>query len=263
MTLNIDVGLVRRIADVARRAGAEIMRVYRTDFDVAKKSDASPVTEADEAAEALILRAIREGITDRFPIVSEERFERGDAPDVANTPFWLVDPLDGTKEFVNRNGDFTVNIALIESGRPALGIVMAPAHDIVWAGSKAGAWRQVGKEQPQPIACRRPPNDGLTALVSRSHATPETEAYLKDFRIKQRTSAGSSLKFCRVAEGAADLYPRLGRTMEWDTAAGHAVLLFAGGVVETLDHRPLSYGKPGHENPHFVAAGPGVLAPVG
>lgn len=261
--LSVGLGTLKQVADVARRAGAEIMRVYNSDFSVAQKPDSSPVTEADTAAEAIILRSIREGISGNFPIVSEEAASAGHLPDVQGTPFWLVDPLDGTKEFISRNGEFTVNIALIENNRPVLGVVYLPVKGVTYMGAVAGAFVQQDGGERREISCRRPPSDGLVAVVSRSHRTPEIDDYLKPFTIARETSAGSSLKFCTIAEGLADIYPRLGRTMEWDTAAGHAVLKFAGGAVQRLDGSAsgseLGYGKPDHENPHFVAVGPGVL----
>ena len=256
--LNITLNLLEQIGDVAKRAGQEIMKIYETDFAVEAKADSSPVTEADKAAEALIIRSIREGITDKFPIVGEESFAGGNAPTVGDEPFWLVDPLDGTKEFVNRNGEFTVNIAMIDAGRPALGVIHVPVTNRTYWGAKVGVFAQVGDEEERLIQCREAPADGLVALVSRSHRTPETDTFLADYTIASETSAGSSLKFCLIAEGSADIYPRLGRTMEWDTAAGHAILHFAGGAVQELDGNDLHYGKPGFENPHFVATGPGV-----
>lgn len=256
--LNITLGLLEQIGDVAKRAGQEIMKIYETDFAVEEKADSSPVTEADKAAEALILRSIREGITDMFPIVGEESFAAGKAPVVGDAPFWLVDPLDGTKEFVNRNGEFTVNIAMIDGGRPTLGVIHAPATKRTYWGAKIGVFTQVGDEEERLIQCHEAPADGLVAMVSRSHRTPEVDTFLADYTIASETSAGSSLKFCLIAEGSADIYPRLGRTMEWDTAAGHAILQFAGGTVQDLDGNDLHYGKPGFENPHFVAKGPGV-----
>ncbi|MBF0247533.1 MAG: 3'(2'),5'-bisphosphate nucleotidase CysQ [Alphaproteobacteria bacterium] len=254
MTVNITTRVLDALHDIAVRAGREIMDVYVTDFDVAHKGDASPVTEADRRAEALILDAIRAEITDTFPIIGEESFSDGKAPTLDGGPFWLVDPLDGTKEFVSRNGEFTVNIALVDGGVPVVGVVYAPVLNNLFMGSPFGATADFGSG-PQMIKCRKWPAEGLTALVSRSHKTPETDDFLKDYTIKDETSAGSSLKFCLVARGLADIYPRLGRTMEWDTAAGHAVLRAAGGDVTKLDGAPLSYGKPGFENPHFVAFG--------
>jgi 3'(2'), 5'-bisphosphate nucleotidase len=257
--LNIGLGLAKQVVDISRRAGAEIMKVYQTDFAVDEKADSSPVTEADQLAEDVILRSIREGITGEYPIVSEEAFSAGNAPVVRDQVFWLVDPLDGTKEFISRNGEFTVNVALIENTRPILGVVHLPAQNVTYFGFNMGAFRMSGDQPRQEIKCRPAPAGGLSALVSRSHRTPEVDTYLQKFQIANEVSAGSSLKFCRLAEAAADIYPRMGRTMEWDTAAGHAVLRFAGGTVQRLDGSELGYGKEGFENPHFVAAGPGVL----
>jgi len=257
--LNIGLGLAKQIAGIARRAGGEIMRIYQTDFDVEAKGDASPVTQADRVAEDIITRAIREGITSSYPVVGEEATSATGAPELAGGPFWLVDPLDGTKEFINRNGEFTVNIALIEHGKPVLGVVHLPATNITYCGLNMGSFVMKGEEPRVDIRCRPAPAAGLTALVSRSHPSPEVDEYLTKFKIAEEASAGSSLKFCRVAEGVADIYPRLGRTMEWDTAAGHAVVRFAGGTVRNLDGDELTYGKAGFENPHFVCAGPGVF----
>ena len=254
MGFDLTLDAVADLCAIAKRAGKAILTIYETDFEVAAKADSSPVTEADRAAEALILEELR-GIDGVHPIVSEEAFAGGDKPDVAGTPFWLVDPLDGTKEFIKRNGEFTVNIALVEDGSPMFGVVHAPVIDSTYWGSPHGAFAAVGEAEARPIACRAAPADGLTALVSRSHRTPEIDTFLGDFTIRDETSAGSSLKFCLVAAGQADLYPRLGRTMEWDTAAGHAVAHFAGGRVTTLDGSELTYGKPGFENPHFVVRG--------
>ncbi len=257
--MNIDIDLMQKIARITQMAGAEILKIYATDFDVELKGDESPVTAADKAAEAVILSALDNDLPLKFPVVSEEAASEGNIPDVNNTPFWLVDPLDGTKEFISKNGDFTVNIGLISQGTPVYGAVYAPAHDTTYIGAEQGAFMDISGKGYTPISCREFPTDGLTALVSRSHRSEETDAYLERFTIKDDISAGSSLKFCRVAEGRADLYPRLGRTMEWDTAAAHAVLKFAGGTVETLDGDPLTYGKPGLDNPHFVAYGCGSL----
>ncbi|MFQ5766031.1 MAG: 3'(2'),5'-bisphosphate nucleotidase CysQ [Rhodospirillales bacterium] len=256
--LNIGLDLLEQAGEIAKRAGHEILKVYETDFAVDEKADQTPVTEADRAAEALIIRSIREGITDKFPIVSEEAAAAGRAPAVGDQPFWLVDPLDGTKEFVSRNGEFTVNIAIVDGGRPVLGVVHAPTTRRTYWGAAVGVFIQDGDGDERLIQCREATADGLVAVISRSHRGPDMDGYLADYAIASETSAGSALKFCLIAEGAADIYPRLGRTMEWDTAAGHAILRFAGGTVEDLDGNELLYGKPGFENPHFVAKGPGV-----
>ena len=257
--LNIGLGLAKDVAAIARRAGDEIMKIYQTDFDVEAKEDSSPITQADRLAEELIFRAIREGITSDFPIIGEEAASAGHAPEIGASPFWLVDPLDGTKEFISRNGEFTVNIALIDNARPAFGVVHLPVQNLTYCGLSMGSFVLRGSEPREEIRCRIQPPDGLTALVSRSHKTPEVDTYLAKFSIAEEMSAGSSLKFCKVAEGAADIYPRMGRTMEWDTAAGHAVVRFAGGVVLTTEDTELSYGKPNFENPNFIVAGPGIV----
>ncbi len=256
--LNIGLDLLEQVGDIAKRAGQEIMKIYGTDFRVEEKADSSPVTEADKAAEELIERSIQMGISDQYPIVGEEAFATGGAPAVGDTPFWLVDPLDGTKEFVKRNGEFTVNIALIDAGRPVLGIIHAPVLGLTYWGAAVGTFAQFADEEERVITCRQAPADGLVAMVSRSHRSPDLEDFLADYAITGETTSGSSIKFCRIAEGEADLYPRLGRTMEWDTAAGHAIVRFAGGTVTDLDGNELIYGKPGFENPHFIAKGPGV-----
>jgi len=256
--LNITLDLLTQIGDITKRAGQEIMKVYETDFQVETKADQSPVTEADKAAEDLIIRSITMGLTDKYPIVSEEAFADGHAPDVTGTPFWLVDPLDGTKEFVKKNGEFTVNIALIDAGKPVLGVIHAPALGQTYWGAHIGVFAQSSDDNEHTIACRQAPAEGLTAMVSRSHRSDEMEAFLANYNITDEITSGSSIKLCRIAEGQADIYPRIGRTMEWDTAAGHAIIHFAGGNVIDMDGNELQYGKPGFENPHFIVQGPGV-----
>ncbi len=247
--------LVAGLIAAAEVAGAEIMAIYRSDFAVRDKADASPVTAADEQAERLILAALAE-LAPGLPVVAEESVAAGRLPDISGGRFFLVDPLDGTREFISRNGEFTVNIALIEAGRPTLGVVHLPAlGETYWSAGDGTAWRRQDGGAPERIACRKPAADGLVVVASRSHRDAKTDDYLAQFQVKQLISAGSSLKLCRLAEGAADMYPRLGRTMEWDIAAGHAVLLAAGGTVTTLDGATLGYGKPGLDNPHFVARG--------
>ena len=230
------------------------MAVYRSDFATRRKDDASPVTEADERAEAHILAALRQ-LAPQFPIVAEEEVAAGRIPEVGRV-FWLVDPLDGTKEFINRNDEFTVNIALVEDGAPTLGVVLAPALGRLFAGAAGiGAYVEDSAGR-RPIRCRAVPEEGLTVVASRSHGDVDAlNAYLGARKVASIRGAGSSLKLCVVAAGEADLYPRLGRTMEWDIAAGHAVLGAAGGDVAELSGAPLRYGKPGFENPHFVARG--------
>lgn len=248
---------------IAERAGKTILAYYAEgeDIEVREKADSSPVTEADEAAEAIILEFLR-NLTPEIPVVSEESFEAGTVPDVSGGRFWLVDPLDGTKEFLNRNGEFTVNIALIEDGRPVAGVVHAPAMAMTWVGvaaSEGKPSRALFSQTDQPemeIRVREAPEEGITVVASRRHGSgDELERYLAAYKVKDRVSAGSSVKLCLLASGRADLYPRFGRTMEWDTAAGHAVLAAAGGRVETAEGAPLTYAKPGFENPYFIAKG--------
>jgi 3'(2'), 5'-bisphosphate nucleotidase len=253
-TMSIDKhALAEAFCSIAERAGHEILRVYHGDFEVRSKADFSPVTDADERAERLIIESLSE-IAPGIPVIAEESVAAGRVPEIGDGPFLLVDPLDGTKEFVSRNGEFTVNIALIENARAVLGVVHLPVlTETYWTNGDGEAWRSRSGERA-PIHCRTPSHE-LVAVASRSHSNPQTDEYLARYPIKERISAGSSLKFCRIAEGVADIYPRIGRTMEWDIAAGHAVLAAAGGRVMTLDNEPLRYGKPGFENPPIVAWG--------
>lgn len=255
----LDLELVR----LAHQAGQVIMEVYAAPIAVTTKSDKSPVTEADQRAEDLILAGLRK-LAPEIPILAEESVAKGDVPEVGSS-FFLVDPLDGTKEFISRNGEFTVNIALIENGVPVFGVVYAPAIDEMYFGrvGKGAMFASIKTSLPwaglahaTPIKTRAMPAEGATVLASRSHCDAETEAFIAKTRVANLVSAGSSLKFCRIASGAADLYPRFGRTMEWDTAAGHAVLAAAGGKVVTIDGKPLTYGKKsrGFDNPAFIAS---------
>lgn len=244
--------LSRRFAAVARQAGARIMAIYGS-ASVAWKADGSPLTAADLAAHAAILDGLR-AFCPQFPIISEEDAAFMPAP--PETPFILVDPLDGTREFLSGNGEFTVNIALIEDGEPVAGVVFAPAVGRLWSGATgAGAEMARGEATPQPIRCRRPGAEGLVAVASRSHRDAGTDAFLAAQAVAGLRSVGSSLKFCLVAEGEADVYPRFGPTMEWDTAAGQAVLLAAGGRVLTPEGEAFRYGKPGWRNGPFIAWG--------
>ena len=246
--------LLTELSALIHEAGALVMRIYATDFQVEVKDDNSPVTLADQCAEKAIFEGLRR-IAPEIPIVGEEAASAGDIPDVSNR-FWLVDPIDGTKEFVSRNGEFTVNIALVEHGVPVLGLVLAPALDTLYAGAAGlGAWVEVSGER-RAIGVRAVPADGLTVVGSRHHGNDSAvDAFLAGRQIAAHRTVGSSLKLCLLAEGLADVYPRFGRTMEWDTAAGDAVLRAAGGSVRTLDGEPLAYGKPGFENPDFAAWG--------
>jgi 3'(2'), 5'-bisphosphate nucleotidase len=253
--------MLQSLIYTAQRAGAAIMAVYATEFSVREKADASPVTVADEAAEKILLADLA-AIAPGVPVVAEEAVAAGHVPVIAER-FFLVDPLDGTREFVSHRDEFTVNVALIEAGEPVLGVVFAPARrELYWGDVKTG---KAGAIDADPdgtmpsmgtsIAARVAPARGLTAVASRSHRTPETDAFLANYSIAEFRSIGSSLKFCLVAAGLADIYPRIGTTMEWDTAAGHAVLAAAGGRVTGLDGEPFRYGKPGFRNGSFVARG--------
>lgn len=241
---------------IAEEAAREIMRIYAGDHGTRAKDDKSPVTDADHAAEAVILAGLRK-LTPGTVIIAEEEMAAGRVPTLDGGPFWLVDPLDGTKEFIKRNGEFTVNIALIEGGRPTLGIVLAPATETLWRGARGlGADRREGKGAFTPMRTRTPPPEGLTACASRSHGTyNDLDIWFRNnnLTVVERVQAGSSLKFCLIAEGKADLYPRFGPTMEWDTGAAQGVLEAAGGEVVTTDGQPLLYGKPRFANPHFIA----------
>jgi len=250
---------------IAHEAGRLILKHYASIPEVRAKADASPVTKADEEAEALIVEHLTR-LAPGVSVIAEEAMARGHRPTKANR-FFLVDPLDGTKEFLKKNGEFTVNIALIEDSRPRCGVVLAPAKGRAFVGERsAGAFEVAAAEDlplepstAQRICARKVPKSGIVGIVSRTHRDTKTEHYLKSYGIYNLLAAGSSLKFCLVAAGEADLYPRHGRTMEWDTAAGQAVLEAAGGSVTTLDGEPLTYGKEdkGFANPAFVARGLG------
>jgi len=249
-----DESLLEPLVRVAREAGSAILRVYATDFDVRHKADRSPVTDADLQAERLIVEALS-ALTPGVPIVSEEAASEARAPAVADR-FWLVDPLDGTREFVRRNGEFTVNIALVQDRRPVLGLIYAPALERLYLGAAGhGAHAEIDGQR-RPIACRRPPPQGLVVVTSRSHQpTPAWVAMLGGRPVAAHTTAGSSLRFGLVASGQADIYPRTGRTWEWDTAAGHAIVAAAGGHVTDAEGVELHYGKPNFANPGFAAYG--------
>jgi 3'(2'), 5'-bisphosphate nucleotidase len=267
-SLDSDTRLLEAMIAAALQAGRVIDAIYRRGFDVAHKADATPVTDADHAAEVIILAHLRRAARD-VPIVAEEEVAAGRTPAIGGE-FFLVDPLDGTKEFVQRRGDFTVNVALVRSGVPVLGVVYAPVHSQLFAGNASAGGAFKSEQGPTtdipaarvPIRVRPAPQAGLTVVASRSHATPETDTYLSQYTVADRVAVGSSLKFCLVAAGTADLYPRLGPTMEWDTAAGHAVLAAAGGQVLAPGGESLRYGKPGFRNPSFIASGTLVPLPL-
>ena len=248
---------------LAIEAGAAIMQVYsREDLGVRAKADESPVTEADEAADALISAGLRAAFPE-VPLVTEEQAA---THDLSATTFLIVDPLDGTREFVQRRGDFTVNIAYVEDGLPVRGVVYAPAKGRLFLTDALGAsHEETGPHDAATVGpltrieVAQPDPAALRVVASKSHRDQATDDCISGYAVADMKSAGSSLKFCLVATGEADLYPRLGRTMEWDTAAGHAVLAGAGGeVVRFDDHAPLRYGKQGFANPFFIAHSPGV-----
>ena len=249
-----DPSLLALAIDLAMQAGAEIRTIRDRGFRVQRKADNSVVTEADKLAEAIILSGLREALPGCTVVAEEEA--AGGKRTVATREFWLVDPLDGTREFTSGGDDFAVNIGLVRDGAPALGVVGVPATGEIFSGIVGvGAWRWKDGHRTS-IAARQPPPEGLTVVASRHHGDQALlDAFLAGRTVARVVNFGSSLKFCRLAEGRADLYPRFGRTMEWDTCAPHAVLEAAGGSVETLDGKPLRYGKPGWENPHFVCWG--------
>ena len=255
--------LVTVMRRLAIEAGGKIMEIYDSgDFDVKTKSDASPVTVADEAADKIISDGLRAAFPDVMLVTEEQSATHSAKGDT----FLIVDPLDGTKEFINRRGDFTVNIALVERGEPTRGVVYAPARSRMFFTLADGssveetgnfALDEIGPTKP--ISVSRPDNAALMVVASKSHRDQATDDYIARYDVRDMTSAGSSLKFCLIATGEADLYPRIGRTMEWDTAAGHAVLKGAGGAVVRFDDlTPLKYGKADFANPFFIAHAPGV-----
>ena len=255
--------LVTVIRRLALEAGDTIMEVYDgPDFEVKAKGDASPVTEADERADAVISAGLRAAFPDVVLITEEQAASHA----LSAKTFLIVDPLDGTKEFVQRRGDFTVNIAYVQDGVPLRGVVYAPAQGRLFytqadgrAVEETGGFDKAVAGPVKPLSVSRPDNAALMVVASKSHRDAATDEYISKYSVKDSRSAGSSLKFCLVATGEADLYPRLGRTMEWDTAAGDAVLRGAGGhVVRFDDHSPLTYGKDGWDNPFFIAYAPGV-----
>ncbi len=241
------------LVHIARAAGVVVMRHYEAGCDTRVKSDRSPVTDADEEAEKLILAELAAAFAG-VPVVAEEQAAAGRLIETGSH-FFLVDPVDGTKEFVKRGGEFTVNIGEVRDGVPISGVVLAPAIGRLFVGAIGEGAFELSQGTMRAIAARAPAADGLVAVSSRSHPDARTDALLRTMTIKGHTNAGSSLKFCLVAAGEADIYPRAGQTMEWDTAAGHAVLQAAGGSVTNWDGTPFVYGKPDFRNGPFIARG--------
>jgi 3'(2'), 5'-bisphosphate nucleotidase len=241
------------IKAIATEAGAAILDIYKQDFDVVSKADDSPLTQADLASHRVITDALAR-LTPDIPLLSEESADIPFTERGRWGEYWLIDPLDGTKEFIKRNGEFTVNIALIRDHRPVLGVVHVPVSGVTYSGIVgAGARRSERGSDPRPISIRLPSAQPPVIVGSRSHANPELEGYLAGLGDYELVSMGSSLKFCLLAEGRADFYPRLGPTSEWDTAAAHAVVLAAGGQIVTLDGEPLRYNlKDSLLNPPFL-----------
>ena len=248
--------LIPAVRRLAYAAGNAILEIYSTDFDSTRKDDGSPLTLADTASEVIIVPGLR-ALTPEIPVISEEEFSNGESPTNVGDRFWLVDPLDGTREFLKRNNEFTVNIGLVDGGVQRLGILNDPALDLRSAvATCAGATLIEARGEERTIACRDVPAEGMNVLVSRSHArNDKLEEYLADMHVRNRMPQGSALKFGRLAAGEADIYPRFGPTCEWDTGAGHAIVLAAGGSLETFDGKPLAYRKRDYLNPGFVAFG--------
>ncbi|RUR29991.1 3'(2'),5'-bisphosphate nucleotidase CysQ [Vreelandella nanhaiensis] len=253
----IDQTLLDAVERIAREAGDAIMSVYAREFSVEEKEDKSPLTEADKAAHDVIMRGLQ-SLPVTLPILSEEDADGFTGVD-SDGRYWLVDPLDGTKEFIKRNGEFTVNIALIEQGKPVLGVVTAPALGVAYVAAEGlGAFKIEADGQRHAIEVAGKPGAEATWRVvgSRSHPSPDLAAWLEKLGKHEMLPMGSSLKLCLVAEGKADAYPRLGPTCLWDTGAAHAIVLQAGGKVETLEGAPLSYATPGEKlNPYFIVWG--------
>lgn len=262
--------LIEPLVAASLDAGRAILDIYATDFEVTYKGDNSPVTAADHAADIILSAALAKHAPGIF-VVSEEQSGLWSGKEAPET-FFLVDPLDGTKEFLRRKDDFTVNVALIHMRRPILGVVYAPARGWLLAGDvlSGQAWEATGvkpdgegSNDRKTIAVRTPPKSGISAVSSASHNSPATDEFLSVYTVADRVAVGSSLKFCMVAAGRADLYPRMAPTCEWDTAAGDAVLRAAGGAVLDLEGGPLLYGKPDYFNPGFIAHGPATAIDLG
>lgn len=246
--------LLDKLLQIADTASDKVMAIYQTDFEVNTKEDDSPITAADIASHHVIVDGLK-ALTPDIPILSEESANAPWDERKHWTRFWLVDPIDGTKDFTNRTGEFTVNIALIENGEPVMGVVTAPAlKEAYWGIKGQGAWKREADGSTRKLQVVEPP-EAVRTVASKNHLNQETRDFIEQLGNHELVQAGSSLKFCRIAEGKADIYPRLGPTCEWDTGAAHAVLAAAGGKVNKLDGTPLLYGKEDVLNPYFVASG--------
>lgn len=241
-----------------RRAGRAALDIYERGFTVDRKADRTPVTEADLAVDEIVVSALQKSYP-AIPVVSEERLASLEAARGAHR-FFLVDPIDGTREFIGRTGEFTINVGLIEGGVPVAGIVHAPALGRLFIAEPGRPAQELCEKDTRTALHVRACGGDLVALASRFHDSPRTRAFLREHAIESCVTAGSSLKFCMLAAGKADIYPRFGPTMEWDTAAGHAILAAAAGEVVTRDGGPLTYGKPGYRNPDFIASSPEARA---
>ena len=248
---------IEELCDLAVKAGRKIMRFYKNSTEITLKKDASPLTAADRASHEFLVQSLQE-LTPNVPVISEESDQAVNGTHACASRFWLVDPLDGTKEFIKGTDEFTVNIALVEDGRPVLGVVHAPALNLTYYGGQTiGAWRRKADETPVSIVTRKANGSKMAVVASKDHAGPRVGALLSRLREPELRSMGSSLKFCLVAEGKADLYLRDLPTMEWDTAAAQSVVEAAGGGVYSLDGKPLRYGKLLLENPALMTVGDG------
>lgn len=247
--------LLEEVLHLSRQAGEAIMPIYAKDFAVEYKADESPVTEADIAAHKVIVAGLNK-LTPNTPILSEESAHIPWETRQMWDEYWLVDPIDGTKEFIKKNGEFTVNIALIRAGKPVLGVVHAPALNVSYLAAEAiGAFRECGEARIELKVTQKTNTGRINVVGSRSHPSPDLAAYLEKFDDVEMVPKGSSLKLCLVAEGSADIYPRLGPTSEWDTGAGHAVAEIAGATVTQVDGSPMTYNqKDSYLNPYFIVS---------
>ena len=246
--------ILPEVLKIADAASEKVMSIYMTDFKVNYKADESPITAADIASHNVIVEGLS-NLSQDIPILSEEGAEIPWSERKHWQRFWLIDPIDGTKDFTQRTDEFTVNIALIENGEPILGVVTAPAlKEAYWGLRGQGAYKRDNTGHVQRITVAEP-GEAKRVVASKNHLNEDTKAFIDKLGAHELVQAGSSLKFCKIAEGHADIYPRLAPTCEWDTGAAHAVLSAAGGKVETLEGKPLQYGKEDVLNPHFIASG--------